>query len=296
LETTALKALAKLFMKQSTPDVTVVVPIHNKEKYLGQCLASVLTQEGVELEVICIDDASTDRSLEVVAQFEQDRRVRLVRNTTNIGAGKSRNIGIQSARGRYLQFTDADDLLPPNSLIRLLSAAKRAEAEVVQGRLQMFSGEVVLGRETLYNTERVGSFESFPDLWIPWFHVSFLISRQLLRRSGALYPSLRIGEDPVFMAKVLTSASSICCSNQQITYLYRLDDDRRGQSAVTPTPLHVADYIEHAQLVKEIYGEKNPKAWAAYREFIIPDIRLWLSRAHCNQETIRDLDERIAAL
>jgi glycosyltransferase involved in cell wall biosynthesis len=292
--TTVLKALAKLFMKQSTPDVTVVVPIHNKEKYLGQCLASVLTQERVELEVICIDDASTDRSLEVVAQFEQDGRVRLVRNTTNIGAGRSRNIGIQSARGCYLQFTDADDLLPPNSLIRLLSAAKRTEAEVVQGRVQMFRGEVVLGSEALHITERVGSFEAFPDLWVPWFHVSFLISRQLLRRSGALYPSLRTGEDPVFMAKVLTSASRICCSNQQITYLYRLDDERKRQSAVTP--LHVADYIEHAQLVKEIYGEKNAKAWAAYREFIIPDIRLLLSRAHCNHETIRDLEERIAAL
>jgi len=98
------------------------------------------------------------------------------------------------------------------------------------------------------------------------------------------------------MAKVLTSARSICCSNQQITYLYRQDDDRKGQSAVTPTPLRVADYIEHAQLVKEIYGEKNAKAWAAYREFIIPDIRLALSRAHCNHETIRGLDERIAAL
>ena len=98
------------------------------------------------------------------------------------------------------------------------------------------------------------------------------------------------------MAKVLTSATRICCSNQQITYLYRLDDDRNGQSAATPTPLHLADYIEHAQLVKEIYGEKNAKAWVAYREFIIPDIRLLLSRAHRNPETIRDLDERIAAL
>ena len=291
-ETTALKIL-KLFGKQTTPDITVVVPIHDKEKYLGQCLTSVLTQEGVELEVICVDDASTDSSLEVVAQFEQDSRVRLIRNTTNIGAGRSRNIGIQNARGRYLQFTDADDLLPPSSLRRLLSAAKRTEAEVVQGRVQMLRGGVLSDYEAIHFAERVGSFEAFPELWVPWFHVSFLISRQLLTRSGALYPALSAGEDPVFMAKVLTSARRIC-SNDQITYVYRLDDDRKRQSAVTP--LHVEDYIEHAQLVKEIYGDKNIKAWAAYRAFIVPDIRLLLSRAHCNHEKIRELDQRIEAL
>jgi glycosyltransferase involved in cell wall biosynthesis len=288
-----LKGLAKLFGKQTTPDVSVVVPIYDKEKYLRQCLTSVLSQEGVALEVICIDDASTDRSLQVVAQFEQDSRVRLVRNATNIGAGWSRNIGIQIARGRYLQFTDADDLLPPNSLGRLLSAAKRTEAEVVQGRVQMLREGTVSGPEAMHITERVGSFEAFPDLWIPWFHVSFLISRQLLKRSGALYPPLRAGEDPVFMARVLTSARRIC-STDQITYIYRLDDDRKRQSVMTA--LHVEDYIKHAQLVKAIYGDKNAKPWAAYREFIIPDIRLMLSRAHCNHDTIRDLDQRIEAL
>jgi glycosyltransferase involved in cell wall biosynthesis len=290
-----LKGLARFFGKQTAPDVTVVVPIHNKEKYLAQCLASVLSQENIQLEVICVDDASTDSSLEVVAQFQRDSRVRLVRNSINIGAGQSRNIGIKSARGRYLQFTDADDLLPPNSLEQLFSAAKRTEADLIQGRIQMVSGgEVDVGTGATYIPERVGKFEALPALWIPWFHVAFLISRQLLRRSGALYPSLRVGEDPVFMAKVLTSAKKIC-STGQITYFYRIDDDRKGQSAVTP--FHVEDYIEHARLVKKIYGEKNAKAWAAYREFIIPDIHLLLSRVHCDHEKTReDFYQKIAAL
>jgi CDP-glycerol glycerophosphotransferase len=290
-----LKALIKLFRKLTTPDVTVVIPIHNKEKYLAQCLSSVLSQEGVELEVICIDDASTDGSLQVLARFEQDSRLRLVRTQTNKGAGHSRNAGIRVARGRYLQFTDADDLLPPNSLQRLFSAAKETGADVVQGCIQTLrGGEVVAGTAAACTAERLASFEARPDLWIPWFHVSFLISKQLLKRSGALYPSLRVGEDPVFMAKVLTSAGTIC-SISKSTYIYRLDDDRKKQTAVTT--LHVNDYIEHARLVKNIYGEKNAKAWAAYREFIIPDIRLLLSRAHCGQEnTCDDLEQRIAAL
>ena len=61
-------------MLQTTPDISVVVPIYNKERYLAQCLNSILSQKGVELEVICIDDASSDNSLKIVAQFEQDNQ------------------------------------------------------------------------------------------------------------------------------------------------------------------------------------------------------------------------------
>ena len=145
-----------------------------------------------------------------------------------------------------------------------------------------------------YITERVGSFEAFPDLWIPWWHYAFLISKELLARAGALYPALRVGEDPVFMAKVLTSARKIC-STGQITYVLRLDDDRKAQGVVTP--FDVKDYIEHAPLVKEIYGKKHVKAWIAYREFVLPSIRLLLSRAHCDDNKTRDdLERQIAAL
>jgi glycosyltransferase involved in cell wall biosynthesis len=301
--------LQKLAPQQTTPDISVVVPIYNKERYLAQCLSSILSQKGAELEVICIDDGSTDSSLKVVAQFEQDSRVRLLRNSTNIGPGLSRNIGIQSARGRYLQFTDADDLLLPNALARLLSAANRTGAEVVKGRIQTLRGGKVVNsssprrvrsrlsgliRQLLRVNERVGSFEALPDLWIPWFHYAFLISRELLIRARASYPSLRIGEDPVFLAKVLTSASRIC-STGQIIYAVRLDDDRKTQDVVTAVA--VKDYIGHALLVKEIYGEKNAKAWIAYREFIIPDIRMLLSRAHFDDNQTRDdLERSIAAL
>jgi glycosyltransferase involved in cell wall biosynthesis len=278
---------------QTTPDVTVVVPIYNKDKYLGQCLASILGQQGVALEVICVDDASTDSSLDVVAQFAHDSRLSLLRNISNVGAGPSRNMGIQNARGRYLQFTDADDLLPPDSLMRLLYLATKTDAEVAHGRVQMLRAGGIFESEGLHITGKVGTFDALPHLWIPWFHVSFLISSQLLKRCGALYPRLRAGEDPVFMAKVLTSARSIC-SDDEITYVYRVDDDRKSQSPVTAD--HVEDYIEHARLVKEIYGEKHAKAWAAYREFIVPDIRLLLSRAHCSHDKIRDLDRGIAAL
>src|SRR5437870_2283989 len=109
---------------RSTPSISVIVPIYNKAKYLRECLQSVLTQTFGDFEIICVDDASTDGSAEILTDFvDRERRVRVYRNTVNLGPGASRNIGIDKSRGTYLQFTDADDLLPPNALAALYHLA-----------------------------------------------------------------------------------------------------------------------------------------------------------------------------
>jgi hypothetical protein len=99
--------------RPSAPLVSVVVPVFNKAPYLRDCLSSILAQSFRDIEVICVDDASTDESSSILAEVAgHDRRVFVVRNIGNLGAGKSRNVGIHLARGRFIQFTDADDILP----------------------------------------------------------------------------------------------------------------------------------------------------------------------------------------
>src|SRR5687768_7513246 len=116
------------------PDISVVVPVYNKEAHLAECIESVLEQEGVSLEVICVDDDSADRSWKILKRLRRaDRRVMLIRHPANLGPSAARNTGIDLANGRYLQFTDADDMLPPGALHSLHAAAVRAEAEVVRG-------------------------------------------------------------------------------------------------------------------------------------------------------------------
>ena len=91
--------------------VSVIVPVYNAQDYLEQCIVSILEQTLQEIEVICVDDSSTDRSLEILKKYEkEDSRMRVL-TQPNSGAGAARNRGLSQASGEYLSFLDADDFL-----------------------------------------------------------------------------------------------------------------------------------------------------------------------------------------
>ena len=94
-----------------TPRVSVIIPVYNAEKYLRGCMGSVLGQTLRELEVICVDDGSTDGSAAILAEYaENDSRVRVLRQE-NKGAGAARNLGIDAAKGEYVAFCSSDNLI-----------------------------------------------------------------------------------------------------------------------------------------------------------------------------------------
>jgi glycosyltransferase involved in cell wall biosynthesis len=116
-------------------EVSVVVPTHNRRGLLGQTLRSILWQRGVDLEVLVVDDGSSDGTAEVVAGLG-DARVRLLRNETSRGVAAARNWGIAEAVGAWLGFCDDDDLWAPDKLARQLQAAHQT------GRGWVYTGEV----------------------------------------------------------------------------------------------------------------------------------------------------------
>lgn len=114
--------------------VSVVIPAFNAERYLGQALESVFAQTCAPLEVIVVDDGSTDATLEVAAQFA----VRVLPQA-HAGITASRNAGLQAAHGTWLTFLDADDLWLPTKLERQLEVLNRApEVELVSCRVEQF--------------------------------------------------------------------------------------------------------------------------------------------------------------
>lgn len=118
-----------------TPEVSVIIPAYNAEKYLGECLESVCSQTVQSLEIIVVDDGSTDRTTAIATRFaETDPRLRLIRQS-NAGPGPARNTAIAASRGRYLAFVDADDLLLPHALEHMLAAARRHDAPMVIARM-----------------------------------------------------------------------------------------------------------------------------------------------------------------
>jgi glycosyltransferase involved in cell wall biosynthesis len=138
-----------------TPLVTVVVPTHDRSGLLLQTLRSVLWQRDVDLEVLVVDDGSTDDTATVVAALD-DPRVRLLRHATPQGVSAARNRGVAAAAGRWLAFCDDDDLWAPDKLARQLAAATTTgRAWVYVGELHIDLGRQVVGGEPPLPPERL---------------------------------------------------------------------------------------------------------------------------------------------
>ena len=112
------------------PQISVIVPVYNVEKYLGQCVESVLAQSFPDFELLLVDDASTDGSLAAARKYEGDPRVRVLTKPHG-GLGDTRNFGVRQAKGKYLVFLDSDDWIEPDMLRNLFAEAEAASAELV---------------------------------------------------------------------------------------------------------------------------------------------------------------------
>ena len=112
------------------PKVTVAVPVYNVEKYLEKCAGSILSQTERDLELLFIDDGSTDGSGALCDKLcERDPRVRVI-HQENRGLGGARNTGIENTRGQWIIFPDSDDWLEPETVERALKAAEDTEADM----------------------------------------------------------------------------------------------------------------------------------------------------------------------
>ena len=112
--------------------VSVIIPVYNTEKYIGECLDSVLNQTLEDLEVICIDDCSSDRCPEILDDYSRrDDRVKVIHLPENHRQGYGRNRGMEKASGRYLYFLDSDDRIEPYALQELADLAETDQLDAV---------------------------------------------------------------------------------------------------------------------------------------------------------------------
>lgn len=161
----------------AAPRVSVVIPVFNGEEVIADAVGSMLTQSVQDIEVIVVDDASTDRTVQVMRSTFTDDRLCLVEHGRNLGAALARNTGLERARGEYIAFLDADDISLPNRLeaqIRYLVANPRIGA--VGSSVELF-GETTGAIDLLCSPEEVAASTMFS--------CEFLMPAMMFRR-GAL--------------------------------------------------------------------------------------------------------------
>lgn len=122
-------------------DVSVIIPVYNTAPYLKTCLNSILNQTLTNIEIICIDDGSTDQSLMILKYYAKiDSRIKILVQK-NQGAGAARNYGMKVAHGRYLSFLDSDDFFHPNLLKKSVFLADKTKADIVIYKINMFDNK-----------------------------------------------------------------------------------------------------------------------------------------------------------
>lgn len=135
--------------------ISVIVPVYNAEKYLGKCLESLLNQTQTDIEIILIDDASTDKSLDIMASYQEKspRTIKIIQNKTNSGVAFSRNKGLEIATGDYIGFVDSDDYITPNMYEDMLRSCEETSSQLARTNRKIVTGKLdlsFLGRNCSY--------------------------------------------------------------------------------------------------------------------------------------------------
>ena len=205
--------------------VSVVIPVYNVERYLRICLASVLGQVGCELEVICVDDGSTDGSGRILDEAA-GRDVRLsVIHQTNAGAGPARNAGLDRMTGEFVAFMDPDDFYPDGHVLRrLVDAAVRSGCAIVQGRhvrVDERGREIDLPRGVVTVPYPPPGECRYRDYQVPSGFTYCLYRADLLRTGGIRFPAFRRFEDPLFFVRAMLAADTFLQISENV-YCYRV--------------------------------------------------------------------------
>lgn len=142
------------------PKISIIVPVYNVEKYLKKCLNSLINQTLTDIEIICINDGSTDNSLNILKEFAQkDSRVKIL-TQQNCGQSAARNYGISTATGEYLGFVDSDDWVDLDYFEKLYSAAKDNNCDIACAGFKR-CGKILSSVRKSYKEKKV--YESISD-------------------------------------------------------------------------------------------------------------------------------------
>lgn len=190
--------------------ISVIIPVYNMQEHIEACIASAARQSLKDLEILCIDDGSTDGSLSILERMrESDDRICVIEQP-NQGSGKARNQGILHARGEFLLFLDADDyLLEPTALERMYQACKAYRVSIC-GAFRNIDREGTVAPMALHRRECDGYPDgrrmSYREYQYDFHFSTYLYERKLLTEHRIFFPDYRRFQDPPFFVKAMTAA------------------------------------------------------------------------------------------
>ena len=270
-------------------NISVIVPMYNAKDYIVSCINGILSQSAQNIEVVVVNDCSTDGCMEMCREiFGENENVQLIDQPYYMGPGEARNIGIQHARGKYITFVDSDDAIRQGAYKEMLAAALKYDADVlhVTGVIMQTVDEAPLDINELTEDEvfhvtldegnkrsecglisdcmeeRLSSWLSHELHWAIW---NKLYKRSFLLDNNILFGKMKFAEDQVFSFHCLCHAKNYVVLPGE-WYLYRIGGEslsrgRKGSAfmikAIT-AQLDMPEYMNKAMTGID-YFEQNPE-------------------------------------
>jgi glycosyltransferase involved in cell wall biosynthesis len=240
-----------------TPRVSVVIPVYNAEKYLAQCLDSILHQTLKEIEIICVDDGSTDKSLEILKEYAQrDKRITIL-GQKNLYAGVARNAGLSVARGEYLSFLDSDDFFESDMLAEMYTKSMDLDLDICVCNADIYDEKdkqhqvapwllnvgLIPQNKNVFNKYDLGSNVykfTTPAVWNKIYKRDFVLKHKLLFQNLSTCNDIGMGISAISFADRIGIVDKVfvhyrCNSNVQISHT-------RNKSAINI--IHAYNYIK----------------------------------------------------
>lgn len=214
-------------LNDSDYKVSAIVLVYNGEKFLRECIDSLVNQTLEGLEIILVDDVSTDDSLYICKEFERDYdNVRIIQKEVNGGLASSANLGIQNAKGEYVILVDNDDIVPKEAYEKLYNKAKETDSDVVVGKANFLRGryqfEMTNYEGTVWENERTFSPIDFPRIFHETFYWNKLIKKRLLIDNDIQLPvDVKVYADRKFSHTVMTYAKKVSIITDCV-YIWRI--------------------------------------------------------------------------
>lgn len=218
--------------------VSVIITAWNVEDYIRQAIESCVNSDYRDLEIIVVDDCSTDGSLKIIDEFRvKDERVQVIQNEINCGAGMSRSIGVENATGEYVIFLDGDDWLNPDFIKSLVEEAEKTDADIVSG------GIVIRRLDGSYDATSYGNTicEGLDKITKFWGEKIVFMNNKLIRRTlfdKVPYCKRRFVEDTPTIIPQLYLANKVAYVDN-IGYNYRMQNNSLTHKA---SPIKYAVY------------------------------------------------------
>lgn len=210
--------------------LSIIIPIYNSKKYLVQCIESIVSQMDCDTQLVCIDDGSSDGSLELLKNIVPSNSNVKIITQENRGVSKTRNRGIIESEGKYIMFVDSDDYIEKGSLKKIRKVLLKNDVDVlIHGAFTFGSQNTPEWMSHVINThnKKIDTF-SIKDIFqepgcrpFLWQHV---IKTELIKKTNLIInDNLKIGEDQSFQIKYLSRANKVIFIKDKL-YNYRLDN------------------------------------------------------------------------